>query len=156
MATKGQRILQVTDTASGKDYFIPIKEDTIETAELTKLGLSVYDNGYLNTAVCRSSISYIDGERGILRYRGYDIEDLAENSSFLEVSYLLIFGHLPTKDQFDRWETRMMRHTLIHENLIDYLRVTYYFTLEFSLRCASNGHGNICSSHSVNIAPRRY
>lgn len=82
----------------------------------------MYDNGYLNTAVCRSEITYIDGAKGILQYRGYAIEELAEHSSFLEVSYLLIFGELPTQEQFEKWSTRIMRHTFIHENLIDYLR----------------------------------
>ncbi|KAJ2998964.1 hypothetical protein HDV02_003802 [Globomyces sp. JEL0801] len=92
--------MKVTDTQSGETHTIPIVEDTASSTEFTKLGITIYDNGYLNTAVCRSSISYIDGDKGILRYRGYDIEELAEKSSFLEVSYLLIFGDLPTKQQF--------------------------------------------------------
>ncbi|KAJ3272815.1 hypothetical protein HDV01_005243 [Terramyces sp. JEL0728] len=120
------RVLEVTDSLTGEAFPITINEDMIDTKEFAKLGLTVYDNGYLNTAVCRSAISYIDGDKGILRYRGYDIEDLANNSSFLEVSYLLIFGNLPTKDQFDKWSTRIMRHTNIHENLIDYLRSFRY------------------------------
>ncbi|KAI8899033.1 citrate synthase-like protein [Globomyces pollinis-pini] len=120
------RHLEVTDTQSGETHTIPIVEDTASSTEFTKLGITIYDNGYLNTAVCRSSISYIDGDKGILRYRGYDIEELAEKSSFLEVSYLLIFGDLPTKQQFQIWENRMMNHTFIHENLIDYLRSFRY------------------------------
>ncbi|KAJ3321087.1 hypothetical protein HDV06_004645 [Boothiomyces sp. JEL0866] len=99
------RVLEITDSLTGETFPITINEDTIDTKEFAKLGLTVYDNGYLNTAVCRSAISYIDGDKGILRYRGYDIEDLANNSSFLEVSYLLIFGNLPTKDQFDALST---------------------------------------------------
>ncbi|KAJ3272828.1 hypothetical protein HDV01_005256 [Terramyces sp. JEL0728] len=99
------RVLEVTDSLTGEAFPITINEDMIDTKEFAKLGLTVYDNGYLNTAVCRSAISYIDGDKGILRYRGYDIEDLANNSSFLEVSYLLIFGNLPTKDQFDTLST---------------------------------------------------
>lgn len=95
------RVLEITDSLTGETFPITINEDTIDSTAFAKLGLTVYDNGYLNTAVCRSAISYIDGDKGILRYRGYDIEDLANNSSFLEVSYLLIFGNLPTKDQFD-------------------------------------------------------
>jgi citrate synthase len=134
METDPKRFLKITDTSTGKEYKIPIKEDTIETKELTSLGYVVYDNGYLNTAVCRSSITYIDGEKGILRYRGYDIQDLVEHSTFLEVSYLLIFGHLPTKQQFETWETRMMRHTCIHENLVQYLGVkNRFFIIEFSI-----------------------
>jgi citrate synthase len=118
--------LEVTDSESKNTYLFPIQYDTVDTKEFAKLGLVVYDNGYLNTAVCKSSISYIDGDKGILRYRGYDIEDLAEHSNFLEVSYLLIFGDLPTDDQYKKWETRMMRHTMIHENLIDYLKSFRY------------------------------
>jgi citrate synthase len=76
-------------------------EDTIDARHVSQLNVVSYDNGYLNTAVCRSSISYIDGNKGILRYRGYDIEDLAEKSTFMEVSYLLIFGELPTKPQYE-------------------------------------------------------
>ncbi|KAJ3145336.1 hypothetical protein HK101_002510 [Irineochytrium annulatum] len=100
--------------------------DTIDSSIFSQLGLRVYDNGYLNTSVCRSSISYIDGDKGILRYRGYDIEVLAEKSSFLEVSYLLIYGELPTAAQYDTWTTRVMRHTFVHENMIDYLRSFRY------------------------------
>ena len=70
--------------------------------------------------------SYIDGDKGILRYRGYDIDDLAENSSFLEVSYLLIFGELPTEEQLQKWTTRVLRHTFIHENMLDYLKSFRY------------------------------
>ncbi|KAI8819514.1 citrate synthase-like protein, partial [Chytriomyces cf. hyalinus JEL632] len=75
---------------------------------------------------CRSAVSYIDGDRGILRYRGYNIEDLAEHSSFVEVSYLLIYGDLPTKKQLDTWNTRIMRHTYVHENMIDYMKSFRY------------------------------
>ncbi|RKO94525.1 citrate synthase-like protein, partial [Blyttiomyces helicus] len=80
----------------------------------------------LEQAVCRSAISYIDGDKGILRYRGYNIEDLAEKSSFLEVSYLLIYGDLPTREQLLTWNTRVMRHTFIHENMVDFLRSFRY------------------------------
>ncbi len=114
--------LEITDSLTGETVKVPITEDTIDTSHLSKLGLTVYDNGYLNTAVCRSSISFIDGDRGILRYRGYAIEDLAENSTFLEVAYLLIYGELPTSDQLTAWTTRVMRHTFIHENMIEFLK----------------------------------
>ncbi|KAI9011468.1 citrate synthase-like protein [Gaertneriomyces semiglobifer] len=127
MATQDAgHFLEVTDHRTGKTHVVPVEEDTIPSSFFNQLGLTVYDNGYLNTAVCRSSISFIDGDKGILRYRGYDIEDLASHSSFLEVSYLLIFGDLPTQEQLDTWETRVMRHTFIHENLIDYLRSFRY------------------------------
>jgi citrate synthase len=107
-------------TADGVE--IPISFGSIETAQLKALGLTVYDNGYLNTAVCKSEISYIDGDKGILRYRGYDIEDLVEHSSYLEVCFLLIFGELPSQEELDAWTTRVMRHTFIHENMIDFLK----------------------------------
>ncbi|KNC98323.1 citrate (Si)-synthase [Spizellomyces punctatus DAOM BR117] len=125
-ANPEQHFLEVVDHRTGKKHMIPVEEDTIDASIFAQLGLSVYDNGYLNTAVCRSSISYIDGDKGILRYRGYNIEDLAMHSSFLEVSYLLIFGDLPTADQLNMWTTRIMRHTFIHENMIDYLRSFRY------------------------------
>lgn len=119
--------LSVKDSRSGTQVRAPITGDTVPSALFSEsFGLSVYDNGYLNTAVCRSSISYIDGDKGILRYRGYDIEDLAENASFLEVSYLLLYGDLPSPDQFELWSTRIMRHTYIHENMVEYLKSFRY------------------------------
>ncbi|KAI9340166.1 citrate synthase [Zopfochytrium polystomum] len=122
----GVRLLTVTDHRTGKTHYVPVEEDTIHSSFFDQLGLAVYDNGYLNTSVCRSSICYIDGEKGILRYRGYPIEELAEKSSFLEVSYLLIYGELPTARQLDTWTTRIMRHTFVHENMIDYLKSFRY------------------------------
>ena len=119
------RFVEVKDDNS-QIHKIKIEQDTIKTSDLKDIGFKIYDNGYLNTAVCKSEISYIDGEKGILRYRGYDIADLAEKSSFLEVSYLLIFGNLPSAEQFTQWSTRMMRHTFLHENLIDYMKAFRY------------------------------
>jgi citrate synthase len=81
-------------------------------------GVMSYDPAFMNTAACSSSITYIDGEKSILRYRGYPIEELAEKSSFLECAYLLIYGELPTAEQLDHWTTRIMRHTYLHENLV--------------------------------------
>jgi len=80
-------------------------------------GLMTYDPAFMNTAACHSSITYLDGEKGILRYRGYPIEQLAEHCTFLEVAYLLLNGELPTRDELDAWNARIMRHTMIHENL---------------------------------------
>eukprot|EP00834_Sanchytrium_tribonematis_P005454 NODE_330_length_9451_cov_0.342173.p2 type:complete len:372 gc:universal NODE_330_length_9451_cov_0.342173:4400-5515(+) len=109
----------------------------ILSSELKKLGISGYDNGYVNTAVCKSQICFIDGDEGILRYRGYDIEELAEKSTFLEVAYLLIFGELPNPKEYQNWSSRIMRHTYIHENMIDYLK---------SFRFDSHPMGMIVSS----------
>ena len=114
--------LTATDSQTGAAVKLLVKNDTIETSLLAEIGLSVYDAGYLNTAVCESAISYIDGDKGILRYRGYDIQDLAENSTFLEVAYLLIYGDLPTTPQLETWNARVMRHTFIHENMVEYLK----------------------------------
>ena len=84
---------------------------------LSKTGYTTYDEGFVNTAPTRSAITYIDGDAGILRYRGYPIEQLAEKSTFIEVSYLLIYGELPTKEQLEQFTTRIQRHTLLHEDL---------------------------------------
>jgi citrate synthase len=119
-----ENTLTVTDNRTGKTYEIPIENDTIPALALRKIkvnpedfGMMTYDPAYMNTAACKSKITYIDGDKGILHYRGYPIEQLAEQSSYLEVAYLLIYGELPNKDQSDYWTSRIMRHTYIHENL---------------------------------------
>src|SRR3989337_2611979 len=84
-------------------------------------GLMTYDPGFTNTASCRSAITYIDGENGVLEHRGIPIEQLAENSTFLEVSYLLIYGHLPTEDQLNQWVHEVTHHTYVHENIKDFM-----------------------------------
>ena len=84
---------------------------------LAKTGYTTYDEGFVNTASTKSAITYIDGDAGILRYRGYPIEQLAEKSNFIEVSYLLIYGELPTPDQLEKFTTQIQRHTLLHEDL---------------------------------------
>lgn len=119
-----QNTLTVTDNRTGKSYEIPIENETIQAAALRKIkvnpddfGLMTYDPGYGATAACKSTITYIDGDKGILQYRGYPIEQLAEQSNFLEVAYLLIYGELPTQAQYDTWSYEVMHHTFIHENL---------------------------------------
>ena len=116
--------LSVTDNRTGRRYEIPIREGAIPATELQKItadgnntGIVSYDPAFLNTASCRSAITYIDGERGILRYRGYPVEELAEHSTFLEVAYLLIHGELPTPDQRREWVDAITHHTLLHENI---------------------------------------
>ncbi len=116
--------LTITDNRTGKSYDVPIQNDTINAIDLRKIkvnpddfGMMTYDPGYGNTASTKSTITFIDGDKGILEYRGYPIEQLAEQSSFLEVAYLLINGELPTADQLDHWEQRIMRHTYVHESL---------------------------------------
>ena len=116
--------LTVTDNRTGKTYEIPIENETIPATALRQIkvnpddfGLMAYDPGYGNTAATKSHITYIDGDNGILHYRGYPIEQLAEQSTFLEVAYLLLFGELPTQAQYDKWVHDVMHHTFVHENL---------------------------------------
>src|ERR1039458_10100117 len=89
-------------------------------------GLMTYDPAFMNTAACRSAVTYLDGDRGILRYRGYPIEQLAEHCTFLEVAYLLLNGELPTKDELEQWERDVMDHTLIHENIKKFMDGFHY------------------------------
>ncbi len=116
--------LTVTDNRTGKSYEIPISDGTVSAMALRQIkageadfGLMSYDPGYLNTASCKSRITFIDGDEGILEYRGYPIEELAEKSTFLEVAYLLLNGELPTSDQLERWERTVSHHTVVHENI---------------------------------------
>ena len=116
--------LSITDNRTGKQYEIPIQDGTVRAADLRQLkvreddaGLVSYDPGYINTASCRSAISYIDGDKGILRYRGYPIEQLADKSTYLETAYLVLHGELPTAAQLDQWVREITHHTFIHENI---------------------------------------
>ncbi len=120
--------LSVTDNRTGRSYELPISEGTIKALDLRQIktsdddfGLMTYDSAFLNTAACRSSITFIDGDRGILRYRGYPIEQLAEKASFLEVAYLLNTGELPTRAQLDKWTHDITYHTYVHTNIIKFL-----------------------------------
>lgn len=120
------QLKDATGAVTGKTIEVPITNNTIKATDLSKLGVSVYDPGYLNTASAISRITYIDGDKGILLYRGYPIEQLAEKSSFLEVAFLLINGELPSSSQLDKWSERIMRHTYIHENLIQLMKTFRY------------------------------
>ncbi|RME73161.1 MAG: citrate synthase, partial [Planctomycetota bacterium] len=116
--------LTIIDNRTGREYEIPIEYETIRAIDLrqikvqeTDFGLMSYDPAFQNTASCKSRITYIDGARGILRYRGYPIEQLAERSTFLEVAYLLIHGELPTRSQYEKWVHDITYHTFVHENI---------------------------------------
>jgi len=116
--------LSVVDNRTGKSYELPIQDGTIRAADLRQIkagaddfGLMSYDPAFMNTAACRSSITYIDGDKGILRYRGYPIEQLAEKSTFLETAYLLLNGELPSAAELDQWVYQVTHHTIIHENI---------------------------------------
>jgi citrate synthase len=120
--------LSITDNRTGKQYEVPIKDGTIKAMDLRQVktdaedfGLMTYDPAFTNTASCRSSITYIDGDKGILEYRGYPIEQLAEHSTHLEVAYLLINGELPNKSQLDAFTNEVTNHTFVHENLKDFI-----------------------------------
>ena len=116
--------LSVTDNRTGKSYELPVSNDTINAMDLRQIkvqpddfGMLSYDPGFKNTASTKSSITFIDGDKGILRYRGYPIEQLAEGFSFLEVAYLVLNGELPTESQYAEWEYDVLHHTFLHESL---------------------------------------
>jgi citrate synthase len=120
--------LTITDDRTGREYTIPIVDGTIRATELRQIsaaegdgGLMSYDPAYLNTASCRSTITYIDGDAGILRYRGYPIEQLAEEAGFLETAYLLLEGELPTAAELSRFEEDVRSHTYVHTNVQKFL-----------------------------------
>lgn len=116
--------LTITDNRTGKTYEMPVIHDTIRAIDLRQIkvnegdfGMMSYDPAYSNTASCKSTITYIDGEIGILNYRGYPIEQLAEKSNYLEVAYLLLYGELPNKAQYEKWVYDITHHTFIHESI---------------------------------------
>src|ERR1044071_8064755 len=116
--------LTVTDNRTGKQYEIPIKDGVIRATDLRQMkagaddpGLMTYDPAFMNTAACRSRITYIDGDKGILEYRGYPIEQLAEKSTYLETAHLFISGELPTSDQLEAWTAQITLHLMLHENI---------------------------------------
>ncbi|MBX3137072.1 citrate synthase [Candidatus Obscuribacterales bacterium] len=120
--------LTITDNRTGRKYDIPITDNTIRANDLRQIktadddfGLMTYDPSFMSTAACRSAITYIDGDRGILRYRGYPIEQLAEKSTFLEVAYLLNNGELPDQDQLKEWADVIKYHTYVHTNITKFL-----------------------------------
>jgi citrate synthase len=113
--------LKIRHDRNGDEVEVPVVDGTIHATELRKLGLMSYDPAFLNTASTRSAITYIDGDNGILRYRGYPIEQLAEEASFLETAWLLFEGELPTEAQLRAWEDEVRTHTYVHTNVIRFL-----------------------------------
>ena len=121
--------LTITDNRTGRTYEIPVEHDTIQAMDLRQIkvndddfGMMSYDPAFKNTASTKSTITYIDGDKGILRYRGYPIEQLAEKSNYLEVAYLILYGELPTKEQYDEWEYVILHHTFVHENITQLMK----------------------------------
>jgi citrate synthase len=128
MALVPKDSITITDNRTGQSYELPITEDTIKATDLRQIkvseddfGMMTYDPAFMNTAACRSAITFIDGDKGILRYRGYPIEQLAERASFLEVAYLLMEGELPSRDQLSKWEETIKYHTYVHTNITKFL-----------------------------------
>ncbi len=116
--------LTITDNRSGKQYELPITDDTIRASDLRQIkvnpddfGMMSYDPAFLNTASCRSAVTFIDGDKGILRYRGYPIEQLAERGTFIETAYLLVYGNLPTSTELAEWRDELSQHVMLHENI---------------------------------------
>ena len=120
--------LSIVDNRTGRSYEIPVENGTIRAMDLRQItespddfGLMTYDPAFMNTASCRSRITFIDGDRGILRYRGYPIEQLARQSSYLEVALLILSGELPTSAAYDDWRFNITHHTLVHENVKEFI-----------------------------------
>ncbi len=138
--------LTIRDNRTGQSYDVPILDGTVKASEFSKIrvheedpGLALYDPGFTNTASCRSAVTFIDGDKGILEYRGYPIEQLAEKSSYLEVAYLLIHGELPTKDQYDAWVHEITYHTFVHENVRNFMEGFRYDAHPMGMLLASVG-----------------
>jgi citrate synthase len=145
-AAASNETLTVTDNRTGQTYEIPIEDGTIRALELRQIktgeddfGLMTYDPAFMNTASCRSAVTYIDGDRGILEYRGYPIEQLAERSSYLEVAYLLIHGSLPTQARLDEWTHEITIHTFVHENVKEFMQGFRYDAHPMGMLLASVG-----------------
>jgi citrate synthase len=138
--------LTIIDDRTGKKYELPIEQGTVRAMDLRKIkatdgdfGLMVYDPAFMNTASCRSSITFIDGDKGILEYRGYPIEQLAEQSTYLEVAYLLLHGELPTAEQLADWKLKITHHTFIHENIKKLMDCFHYDAHPMGMLVATAG-----------------
>src|ERR1700733_5203858 len=141
-----QDTLTVTDNRTGRSYELPITDSTVRASDLRQIkveedefGMMSYDPAFMNTASCRSSITYIDGDAGILQHRGYPIEQLCEHSSYLEVAYLLINGRLPNKVELEGWIDEITIHTFVHENVKDFMQGFRYDANPMGMLVASVG-----------------
>ncbi|MCW3067905.1 MAG: citrate synthase [Solirubrobacterales bacterium] len=145
-AIQAEQTLTVTDNRTGTSYELPIEDGTVRAMDLRQIktgaedfGLMAYDPAYTNTASCRSAITYIDGDAGILQHRGYPIEQLCEHSTYLEVAYLLINGALPTRAQLEDWVHEITIHTFVHENVKDFMQGFRYDANPMGMLVASVG-----------------
>ncbi|WP_233712141.1 citrate synthase [Kribbella turkmenica] len=150
--------LTVRDNRTGKDFDLAITDGTIRAADLKQIsasdgdgGLATYDPGFVNTASCRSSVTFIDGDKGILEYRGYPIEQLAEQSNYLEVAYLLVNGKLPNKAEYEAWAHDVTYHTFVHENLKTFMQGFRYDAHPMGMLLASVGALSTFYPESRNI-----
>ncbi len=138
--------LTITDNRTGKSYEVPIEDGTVRATALRDIkvnesdfGVMTYDPAFMNTASCRSAITYLDGEAGVLEYRGYPIEQLAEHSTYLEVAYLLVHGALPNQKQLDEWTHEITIHTFVHENVRSFMQGFRYDAHPMGMLLASVG-----------------
>src|SRR3954468_9520158 len=142
--------LDIKDSRSGKSYTVPILDPgtegdtTVRAMDLRQIkvdadefGLMTYDPAFMNTASCKSAITFIDGDKGILRYRGYPIEQLADKATFLEVAWLLRHGELPTQDEYNKWVNDITFHTYVHENIKTFLQGFRYDAHPMSMLCSA-------------------
>jgi citrate synthase len=146
VATAEQNSLTVTDNRTGESYDVEITDGTVRAMDFRQVkvdegdfGLMTYDPAFTNTASCRSSICFIDGEAGVLEYRGYTIEDLCEHATYLEVAYLLIHGKLPTRSELDEWVFEITHHTYVHENIKKFVEGFRYDAHPMGMLLASVG-----------------
>ncbi len=157
-STQPDGSLTITDNRTGKSYEVEISQGAIKASDLLQIrtiddepGLTTYDPGFVNTASCKSAITYIDGEHGILEYRGYPIEQLAEGASFLEVAHLLIKGSLPTKAEYEQWVHEITFHTYVHENVRGFMQGFRYDAHPMGMLMASVGALSTFYPESNNI-----
>ena len=156
-AATGRDTVTLIDNRNGRRYEVPIKNDTIRAIDLRQIkisesdfGMMSYDPSFSNTASCTSKITYIDGDKGILRYRGYSIEELAEKSTYPETAYLILHGELPTKSQLADWNYHITHHTFIHESIKKFLDGFHYDAHPMGMLISTRG-----GAFHVSIPTRR-
>src|SRR3954447_8367998 len=150
--------LTIVDNRTGKKYELPIQDGTIRAMDLRQIkdapddfGLMTFDPAFMNTANCRSAITYIDGDKGVLLYRGYPIEQLAENSNYLETAYLILFGELPTEAQLQSWTREITLHTMLHENIKKFMEGFRYDAHPMGILLSTVGALSTLNPDSKNI-----
>jgi citrate synthase len=153
--------LSIVDNRTGKKYELPVQDGTIRAMDLRQIktgpddfGLMTYDPAFMNTANCRSAITYIDGDKGILLYRGYPIEQLAEDSNYLETAYLILFGELPTEAQLQAWTREITLHTMLHENIKKFMEGFRYDAHPMGIFISTVGALSTLNPDSKNIFDR--